>query len=221
MILYNTLMGWSAAIIILTFAGTLRQLAKAKANAAEEEILVVGAPTGIVLLVSGLILTPLSLHMALTWPLKVNPPINTVFAEPCLILGVLALVGGIITLIATGRAGGLEVDPEDPTVLGWMIGAVGLILVACALAIFRFDLVGDAPPIEPITGQFKGWENTTFGLIYLLAGISAILVPFKQYAAAAWGFFVTGGFFLLFSALNYYTHTGMGVCTNGGPCLPF
>jgi hypothetical protein len=95
-------------------------------------------------------------------------------------------------------------------------------LVSIASAIFVYDLVGDAPPQEPITGQVTGWENVTFGLVYLFAGLACLLAPWVKISqntlitstVVSW-WRVTGAFFLLFSALNYYTHIGLLI--NLGP----
>lgn len=196
MILYNTLVGWAAGVILLVFSGMLRRLDRGDRS--------VPTGTAVVLTVTGLALTFLSGLMAVTWPLKVNPPINIAFAEPCLVLGLFALVGGLVALIGPGLP-----DDRGQRSLELAIGAVGLPLLAVALAVFRFNLVGDAPDAEPITGQVKGWENTTFGLVYLVASVGCFLVVARQRVIAAWAFFVVGAFFLVFASLNYYTHIGL------------
>jgi uncharacterized membrane protein len=195
MTLYNTLMGWSAALILLVLAGMLRRYDRGER--------VIPAGTAVVLVVAGAALTFLSGLMAVTWPLNVNPPINIAFAEPCLVLGLFALVGGIVALARPERL------DEGTRSLELGIGAVGLPLLFIALAVFRFNLVGDAPDIEPITGQFKGWENTTFGLVYLTAAVACFLTAAHRLRMAARAFALVGVFFLVFASLNYYTHIGM------------
>lgn len=195
MILYNTLMGWSAALILLMLAGMLRRYATGAR--------LVPTGTAVTLVVTGAALTFLSGLMAVTWPLTVNRPINIAFAEPCLVLGLFAFVGGLVALTQPHRL------DEGTRTLELAIGAVGLPLLFIAAAVFRFNLVGDAPDVEPITGQIKGWENTTFGLVYLTAAVACFLTAARRYVAAAWAFTVVGVFFLAFSSLNYYTHIGM------------
>jgi hypothetical protein len=214
MILYNTLMGVLAGIVILTMSSVILKYKTQR---------LIGH--GIALLVAGIPLTVLSFMMAVTWPLHVNPPINIAFAEPSLLLGVLAVIAGYFL------SRGLNMTPAGYTVLiDWkpvrgLIAVLGVMLFAISMAIFRFNLVGDAPDIEPITGQFKGWENTTFGLVYLAAAIGTMAVWFSDkpwgamLASVMWK--ISGGFFLLFSLLNYYTHIGMLVCANGGECNSF
>jgi hypothetical protein len=198
MILYNTLMGICAAIILLTSADVLKRYHLGASQVGH----------GVVLLVTGIPLTILSLLMAVTWPLNVNPPINIAFAEPNFFLGSLALIGG------AGLIRGYQLRPDfDLKPVLWTISGIGLVLAAISAAIFRFNLVGDAPPQEPITGQFQGWENTAFGLIYLLAAIGCLFAPlverFWAYTIVRYSWIFTGIFFLAFSALNYYTHIGM------------
>jgi hypothetical protein len=202
MILYNTLMGWTAGVILLALGVTMIRTVRSGAP-------VLGTGTAILLTVTGSILTFLSGLMAVTWPLNVNPPINIAFAEPSLVLGLFALVGGIFAL--SRQSGQIGVRALE---LG--VGALGLPLLGIAIAIFRFNLVGDAPDIEPITGQFKGWENTTFGLVYLTAAVACFLASARQWILSAWMFLVVGGFFLVFASLNYYTHIGLLVNINTG-----
>jgi hypothetical protein len=102
--------------------------------------------------------------------------------------------------------------------ISWVVFALGLILAACSLAIFRFMLVGGAPAAEPISGLLssKPWvENTFFGVLYALSAIGALLLPFAvRGARSLWGiitvlWMIAGISFLLFSAMNYYTHIGL------------
>lgn len=210
MILYNTLMGVFAGIVILTMASVILRYKTDRLRG-----------HGIVLLLAGIPLTVLSFIMAVTWPLHVNPPINIAFAEPGVFLGLLAVVGGIglIKQMNTSLAA-YELKP-----IRRVVAVLGVMLTMISLAIFRFNLVGDAPNIEPITGQLKGWENATFGIIYLAAGIGTMAVWFAdrpwgaKLASGMWK--LSGGFFLVFSLLNYYTHIGMLVCANGGDCHSF
>jgi len=197
MILYNTLMGICAATILLICSRAVQVTGPGET---------IARGYGVALLILGAPLTFLAGAMVVTWPLTANPPINIAFGEPCLMLGVLALAGGVVVTRTT-----LGFDDLGPVL--WIVGAVGVMLAVIAVAILRFNLVGDAPAAEPITGRVKGWENTTFGLVYLVAAAGCLLTPWitKHWARTAvrYSWLVAGIFFLAFSALNYYTHIGM------------
>lgn len=99
----------------------------------------------------------------------------------------------------------------------YVVFATGLVLAAISSAIFSYDLVGDAPPQEPITGQFTGWENTFFGVVYALAALGCLLAPWIELGprrdrvttVILWAWGLSGAAFLLFSVLNYRTHIGL------------
>lgn len=207
MILYNTLMGFCAGLILLITASLFKTYHTKKSF--------YPAGYGAALLILGIPLTVLSGAMALTWPLNVNPAINIAFAEPCLMLGILAAVAGAV-LMKAGGSNPLGRIVLRPTVL--IVFALGLMLATISSAIFSYNLVGDAPPMEPITGQFKGWENTAFGLVYLLAAIGCLALPWAKSGllklnwighTVYWAWTISGILFLLFSILNYRTHIGL------------
>lgn len=211
MVLYNTLMGVCAGTILLVVADFLR---KTSTGRAANPLPLYGP----VLLALGIPLTLLSLHMALTWPLNVNPPINIAFAEPSLMLGILATIGGgfLMKLHVMTNDHILKIDDQWLAPVKWMVFVLGLMLVSIASAIFSYNLVGDAPPQEPITGRATGWENVTFGLVYLIAGLACLLTPWVKISqntmithVVVWWWRVAGIFFLLFSVLNYRTHIGL------------
>lgn len=210
MIIYNTLMGVCAGLILILMAKVLRYTyiknVKLKTDKTPQ------LPTyGLLFIALGLPLTFLSAAMTLTWPLEVNPPINIAFGEPSLLLGVFAVVAGVVL-----HRNQFEVFLSQ---IQMVIAAVGLVLVAISSAIFSYDLVGDAPSQEPITGQFQGWENTTFGVVYALAALGCLAFWFYRpniwrvsmiaYHVTRFGWFSSGVFFLLFSILNYRTHIGL------------
>lgn len=206
MILYNTLMGVCAGGGMILVAQLLRTWSKEAT---------IGLGYGPALLVLGVPLTVLAGAMTLTWPLTVNPPINIAFGEPALMLGVLmTLAGAMLThLFAKGTNGRIDAEAHKP--LQWVVFFVGLILLSITSAIASYDLVGDAPPNEPITGQFTGWENTFFFSIYLLAALGCLLTPWLKPTWAFinrlvfWFWMMSGVAFLLFSVLNYRTHIGL------------
>jgi len=214
MILYNTMMGFCAALVLLITSNILK-LSQGSFERLSSTV------HGYGLLVAGVPLTVLSFLMATTWPLKVNLPINILFAEPSLILGMLAITGGTFLVVNSTRR--IKINGR---VFIWIVAAVGLMLLSCSAAIFRFNVVGDAPSMEPISGQFHGWENTTFGIIYLIAALSCLALPFTVtdgtlIKLVRYGWNTVGVFFLVFSCLNYYTHMGLLTCTTKGVCLPW
>lgn len=202
MIIYNTLMGVCAGLIMLIAGDALKQLHGTSVRTQLPSHAAALAVTGVPLTVLGFLMT-------VTWPLNVNPPINIAQGEPTFILGVLALFGAVFFMR------GLDLHAVDLRPMAWVITAVGLALALIASAIFSYNLVGDAPPQEPITGQFTGWENTTFGLAYLLAAIGCIATWFYRptgnvaFNIIRFTWAVSGLFFLLFSILNFRTHIGL------------
>lgn len=211
MILYNTLMGVCAGGGMILVAQMLRSLSQGKKTLGH----------GPALLVLGIPLTVLAGAMTLTWPLTVNPPINIAFGEPALMLGLLmTLAGYILTRLSITKAttGQQEVRFDINHVMKpiqWVVFFVGLILLSTTSAIASYDLVGDAPPNEPITGQFTGWENTFFFSIYLQAALGCLLTPWLKPTwvfinrLVFWFWMMSGVAFLLFSVLNYRTHIGL------------
>lgn len=181
------------------------------------------APTFFLL---GVLLTGLGGAMSVTHPLVANPPINIAFGEPCLWLG-LMLLAAAIHLWRGGRLSAGALKAVSPVVV-----AVGLILAFCAAAIARFNLVGAAPAEEPITGLLHDYpliENTFFFLLYALAAAGALVFPkvISGVSELAWAVMrscwtVAGIGFVLFSAMNYYTHIGMMInLSRPGADYPF
>jgi hypothetical protein len=199
MILYNTLMGFCAGLILIL---TARAFWTGR---------LFNPGYGLSLIVLGLPLSVLSGLMAVTWPLEVNPPINIAFAEPALMLGVLSTIGGLALTLGRTKFMGWRIRP--PISIVTMVFSLGLMLAAIASAIFSYNLVGDAPPQEPITGQFTGWENTTFGIVYSVAALGCLATPWANTTwgqrIVYWSWMVSGVFFLVFSILNYRTHIGL------------
>jgi len=223
MILYNTLMGVCAGLALILVPLLIRKLYARQPVAAEGWAVTFAA--------IGLPLTFLSTLMATTWPLTANPPINIIFAEPCVLLGVLLLGASVYlwrnraTIDALGGDNKKAADAAELNLtrtlapVSWVVFALGMILVACTAAIFRFMLVGGAPEQEPITGLLYDKpeiENTFFGIIYGFAALGCLLAPFALRARNSiyakvmiWAWMTSGVIFLLFSVMNYYTHTGM------------
>ena len=143
-----------------------------------------------------------------------TPPINIAFGEPSLMLGLLLTVAGAVIIKRSGVSVGLVLATASGA--AWVVFCVGLVLAAITSAIFSYNLVGDAPPQEPITGQFTGWENTFFGLIYALAALGCLFAPGVRIGQWYWinrlviySWTLSGAAFLIFSVLNYRTHIGL------------
>lgn len=198
MILYNTLIGVLVGLSALIVASLIYKVAHKDTKNF--------SGYGVALLVTGIPLTFLSAMLTVTWPLTANPPINIAFGEPGLLVGVLSTAVGALAMRRTDYT--LDTRP-----LTWIMGALGAILASISLAIFNFNLVGDAPAAEPITGSVTGWENTTFGIAYAVAAIACLSALWLRKplgtAITYYGLIISGIFFLGFSVLNYYTHIGL------------
>ncbi len=184
--------------------------------------------------VLGLILSVTGLHMTLTWPLAAGgfPFDNIIFGETSLGFGVL-LLGAAFYLWRRG----LQLSTAEDAIahvaqtarpLSIFIGGLGLSLFGIAFAGVIFQLFA-APPQEPISGAFAAypWIEATFmSLLFALVGVGAVLFPFavsrlRTTGAAASGlvktigvvWFLSGLAFLLFGALNYFTHIGLIIHT--------
>jgi uncharacterized membrane protein len=223
MILYNTLMGVSAGLALILVPLLARALYQRKQIATEGWALTFG--------ILGAALTFLSGAMAVTWPLTANPPINIIFSEPNLVLGLLLLAAAFF--LWRKRDTKLDVAYLTRVLkpVSWLLGALGLVLLACTFAIVRFNLVGSAPAQEPITGLLHDYpvvENTFFALLYGLSAVATLLAPVAVYKpeskwARVMGIcMVTAGvLFLLFSVMNYYTHIGLLVNLQNGTNIPY
>jgi len=223
MILYNTLMGVSAGLALILVPLLMRKLYWRIKIAPEGWAISLG--------VLGVILTVLGGLMATTWPLSVNQPINIAFAEPNVMLGLLLIAASLFLwqrreLVASIGDGVKKTADEAFEYLrrvmmpvSWVVFALGLILLACTAAIWRFTLVGSAPEAEPITGllhDYPAAENAFFVILYGLSALGALVFPFalrskgsglRKVVGYSWA--IAGVLFLLFSAMNYYTHIGL------------
>ncbi|MFI5496596.1 DUF981 family protein [Actinoplanes sp. NPDC051859] len=168
----------------------------------------------------GTVLTGLGGVMTITHPLApAKPYIDTIFGEPTLLLGVLLLA-------AAWRLAHRD-DPLDERRLHALLApasvvvfALGVVLVWCCLAILRFDVISAAPAAEPLTGlmhDHPAIENTFFAaVLYGPAAIGCLLTPFaldprrrRTWLTLYWCWTIAGLGFTAFSAVNFYTHTGM------------
>ncbi len=169
----------------------------------------------------GVLLTSLGFVMTVTHPLAaVKPYIDTVFGEPSLMLGLILLAAAW----HLGRRDDTALDAARLqsilTPMSWIIFWLGVVLLWCTLAILRFDVISSAPAEEPITGllhHYPAVENTFFALVlYGPAALGCLIFPAaikaqhrKTWLTLYWCWTISGFAFAAFSAMNFYTHTGM------------
>lgn len=181
----------------------------------------------------GGILTATGLHMTLTWPLAAGgfPFDNIIFGETSLGFGVLLLGAafylwkrGATALAASKPVAKLARVAQPITVF---VGGLGLSLLAIAVAGIKYQLFA-APPQEPISGEFADYPlveaifmSGLIGIVGLGALAFAVLVNRLRSTGTAgvwaritgWLWTVSGVLFLLFGAMNFFTHIGLIVNT--------
>lgn len=210
-VFYNTLVGIAAGVGLIGVAKLFNKLYK-KEDVAADGWALLFAPAGIILTVLGLAIT-------ITWPYRVPGTFdaNILFGEPAIAFGLLLLTA---SFYLWHERAGLDIakvwrvlKPVSIYVFG-----LGLVMGACAISWLRFKL-GAAPPTEPISGYFSGhplFEASFLFVLYGLVALGALLFPLlpggkrpKVAKFIYWLWLVAGIVFLLFSALNYYTHIGL------------
>ncbi|WP_183086151.1 DUF981 family protein [Mycetocola tolaasinivorans] len=224
---YNTIMSIAAGAGLLLLVLLARELRKKnEAFVAEGWALSAG--------VLGFILTATGMHMTLTWPFaKYFPFDNIIFGETSLGLGVLLLAASLFLW----KRGTAIRDAADPAAyvakvsrpLGIFIVGLGLALFGIAFAGVIFQLFA-APPEEPISGAFAEYpmvEAIFMSGLFALVGLGAVLFPFalktfstttvpsvvEKIVGIVWG--LAGIAFVLFGAMNFFTHIGLIVNTMG------
>ncbi len=182
--------------------------------------------------VLGFILTSTGLHMTLTWPLAAGgfPFDNIIFGETSLAFGALLLAAAVY-LWFRGRA---ALEREDAVAhlsavarpVSVFVLGMGLGLIAIAIAGVTYQLFA-APPQEPISGAFAEYplvEAIFMSGLIALVGLGAVLFPFALRATPAagkarvvigWAWSLSGLAFMLFGAMNFFTHIGLIVNTMG------
>lgn len=181
----------------------------------------------------GGILTATGLHMTLTWPLAAGgfPFDNIIFGETSLGFGVL-LLGAALYLWKRGAAALATSKPVETLArvaqpITVFVGGLGLSLLAIAVAGVKYQLFA-APPQEPISGEFADYPlveaifmSGLIGIVGLGALAFAVLVNRLRSTGTAgvwaritgWLWTVSGVLFLLFGAMNFFTHIGLIVNT--------
>ncbi|MGO3210919.1 DUF981 family protein [Brachybacterium sp. AOP42-C2-15] len=190
----------------------------------------------------GVILTVTGAHMSFTWPLAAGGFAfdNVIFGETSLGFGILM---SALAIFLAKRGDRIIASPTPLTEvaraarpLSIFIAGLGLALVAIMFAGIVYQLFA-APPQEPISGAFAEWplvEAIFMSLLFGLVGVGAVLAPLAiralskaspsaggdatfqvptiaKVVGALW--LVTGVVFVLFGAMNFYTHIGLIVNT--------
>jgi len=216
-IVYNELVAITAGAGLLGFAAFLADVIRNKRIESEGWAAFFGI-TGLILLVAGL-------HTTVTWPFGGGgfEYANIAFGQPAAGFGALLLFAAVYlwrhrALFAS------DVEPAKEAVLaamkpaGIFVGALGLGMAVLAVTFVRFQL-GAAPPEEPISGRFGHLpivEALFLGGLWGVVAIGALLFASALWTDrlrllrwATWAWTVGGVVFLLFGAMNFYTHIGM------------
>lgn len=179
-----------------------------------------------------LILLTTGLHMTVTWPLaKYFPFDNIIFGEPCLVLGAMLLPIAFYLwqnekeIIASEQR--VQLIAANFRHFKYLMIGIGLGMIGIAFAGVIYQLFA-APKEEPISGMFADYpmfEAVCVSLVYAGIGVAAILTPtilehliqgkYKT-SMVKFGYFLfvlVGWVWLLFGALNYFTHVGLIVNT--------
>lgn len=217
MVVYNELVAVTAGAGLLGFAAFLASLVKNKRIESEGWAAFFGT-TGLLLLVMGL-------HTTVTWPFGGDgfEYANIAFGQPAAGFGALLVFAAVYlwrhrTLFEgeIGAANTAALAALKPA--GIFVGALGLGMAALAITFVRFQL-GAAPPEEPISGRFGHlpilealflgglWGVVAAGALLFAIALWTDRPQLLRWAVRAW---VVGGVvFLLFGAMNFYTHIGM------------
>ena len=217
MIVYNELVAVTAGAGLLGFAAFLTQILRSKRIDSEGWAGFFGV-TGLLLLVTGL-------HTTVTWPFGGGgfEYANIAFGQPAAAFGALLVLAAVYLWRHRSLYAG-DVEPAREATLtalkpaGIFVGALGLGMGVLAIAFVRFQL-GAAPPEEPISGRFGHlpiiealFLGGLWGIVAVGALLFAIALWTDRYALLKWAVraWVIGGVvFLLFGAMNFYTHIGM------------
>lgn len=231
LIMFNTIMGVAAGLGLMLVPRAWAQLH----NRAMPLLLLGGrrfSPAGWAgtFATLGLVLFLLGFVMTVFHPLSpAAEHIDTLFGEPNLVFGILPLAAAWYLL--SGDDDKLDPDRLRDALapIGWLVASLGVVLLFAAAAIARFTAVGGAPREEPITGLLHDSpqvENLFFAVVlYGLSAVGCLVFPAaagggRAFAVLYWSWTISGFAFALFSALNFYTHTGMLINMNSpGPDL--
>lgn len=234
--MYNTIMAVAAGVGLIGIALLGRQLMRRQAIAAEGWSLLFG--------IVGFILSILGFVMSITWPFRVPGTFtgNVLMGEPSAAFGLLLLAASFYlwqrrsVFAAVGSSSDSASDEALATLtrtlkpVSIFVFATGLFMLACAVAWIRFRL-GNAPSVEPLTGYLATVilhnapiaESYFLGILWGLIALGSLLFPVAlsnrsrvvyKIIFVAW--LIAGCAFMLFGALNFYTHVGLISNTTNG-----
>lgn len=222
-VFYNTIMAVATGVGLISVVGLGRSIWNRTLVSTEGWSITFG--------ILGIILTVLGFVMTVTWPYRAAGTVdaNILFGEPSIAFGLL-LSGAsfylwqhrqVISQLSNDRPRQSSefVTPFLKTLkpVSGVVFATGLVMTACAISWARYRL-GAAPPSEPISGLVGNHpvlESTFLAVLYGLVALGALLFPlgvFRLNSAVlrviAFCWVLSGLIFLVFGALNYYTHIG-------------
>lgn len=216
-IVYNELVAVTAGAGLLGFAGFLVNLLRNRRIDSEGWAAFFGV-TGLLLLVTGL-------HTTVTWPFGGGgfEYANIAFGQPAAAFGALLVLAAVYLWRHRARYEG-EVAAANAATLaamkpaGIFVGVLGLGMAALAITFVRFQL-GAAPAEEPISGRFGHLpilEALFLGGLWGVVAVGALLFAVALWTDrpqllrwAVWAWVIGGTVFVLFGAMNFYTHIGM------------
>ena len=217
MIVYNELIAITAGAALLGLAAFLADLLRGKRVESEGWAAFFG--------VTGVLLLGLGLHTTVTWPYGGDgfEYANIAFGQPAAGFGALLLFAAVYLWRHRALLEG-DVDVAKAAVLaslkpaGIFVGVLGLGMAVLATSFVRFQL-GAAPPEEPISGRFGHLpilEALFLGGLWGIVAVGALLFAIAMWADrpallrwAIWAWVIGGVVFVLFGAMNFYTHIGM------------
>jgi uncharacterized protein DUF981 len=220
MIMYNTIVGLAAGVALILVAALFKQLSSGSEVRPEGFALSFG--------ITGFILTVLGTTISVMWPYTKVLHANIMMGEPALAFGATLVAASIFLwrrneIFRDLGAGG----EKSATAIAYIravlrpvsvwIFAMGLMMAALAIAILYYKL-GSAPPQEPLSGRFSQsiLEPIFLSFLWGLTALGALLFPLSarswnggilKICSVCWQ--IAGVLFLLFSAMNFFTHIGL------------
>lgn len=217
MIVYNELVAITAGAGLLGTASFLANLLAGKRIDSEAWAGLFG--------ITGLLLLVLGIHTTVTWPFGGQgfEYANIAFGQPAAAFGALLLFAAVYLwrhrTVFSGEPQAVSAAAMSALKpVGIFVGALGLGMTALAITFVRFQL-GAAPPEEPISGRFGHLpllEAAFLGGLWGVVALGALLFAVATWterprlltwAVRAWA--IGGAVFVLFGAMNFYTHIGM------------
>jgi uncharacterized membrane protein len=217
MVVYNELVAITAGAGLLGFAWFLADLIRNNRIESEGWAAFFG--------LTGTLLLALGIHTTVTWPFGGDgfEYANIAFGQPAAGFGALLLFAAVylwrhrtlfsadVELAKTAALAALKP-------ISIFVGALGLAMAVLAVTFVRFQL-GAAPPEEPISGRFGHLpilEALFLGGLWGVVAVGALLFAIALLTNrpqllrwVVWAWIVGGVVFLLFGAMNFYTHIGM------------